>query len=74
MRSVYRVLVVKPERKNPLWRPSRRWGDNIEMDLKEVGCGSVDWIELAEDRNRWRALSECGNEPFGSIICVKFID
>ena len=46
----------KPEVKRPLGRPRRRWKDNIRMDLQEVGCGGVDWIELAEDRDRWRAL------------------
>ena len=42
--------------KRPLERPTRRWEDNIKMDLREVGCGSMDWIELAQDRERWRAL------------------
>ena len=46
----------KPERKRPLKRPRRRWEDNIKMDPREVGCGGIDWIELAEDRDRWRAL------------------
>jgi hypothetical protein len=50
------VLVRKPERKRSLGRPWRRWEDNIKMDLKEVGRGSMDWIELAQDRGRWRAL------------------
>jgi len=53
-RSVYRVLVEKPERKRPLGRPRRRWDDNIKMDLQEVG--GIDWIELAQDRDRWRTL------------------
>jgi len=53
-RGVYRALVGKPEGKRPLGRP--RWEDNIKMDLQEVGCGDIDWIELAEDRDRWRAL------------------
>ena len=54
-RSVYRVLVGKPEgRRRPLGRPRRRWEDNIRMDLREVGCGCVDWMELAQDRDRWR--------------------
>jgi len=56
-RSVHRVLVGKHEGKRPLWRPRRRWEDNIKMDLQEVGCGGMDWIELAQDRNRWRALA-----------------
>ena len=55
-RGVYRVLVGKPEVKRPLERPRRRWDDNIKMDLQEVGCGSKDWIELSQDRERWRAL------------------
>jgi len=59
-RGVYRVLVGKPERKKPLRRPRHRWEDNIKMDLQEVGCevgcGGMDWIELAQDRDRWRTL------------------
>jgi len=55
-RGVYRVLVGKSEGKRPLGRPRRRWEDNIKMDLQEVGCGGMDWIELAQDRDRWRAL------------------
>jgi hypothetical protein len=55
-RNAYRLLVGKPERKRPLGRPRRRWVDNIRMDRGEVGWGVVDWIDLAEDRNRWRAL------------------
>jgi hypothetical protein len=55
-RCLYRVLVRKHEGKRPLGRPRRRWEDNIKMDLQEVGCGSMDWIGLAQDRDRWRAL------------------
>jgi hypothetical protein len=55
-RVVYRVLVWKPEGKDPLRRPRRRWEDNIRMDLQEVGCGCEDWIGLAQDRDKWRAL------------------
>ena len=54
-RGMYRVLAGKPEGKRPMGRPSRRWKDNIKMDLQEVGCWGVDWIELAQDRDRWRA-------------------
>jgi hypothetical protein len=55
-RGVYRVLVGKPEEKRPFGRPRLRWEDNIKMDLQEEGCGSIDWIKLAQDRERWRAL------------------
>jgi hypothetical protein len=55
-RGVYRVLVGKPEGKRPLGRPRRRLGDNIKMDLQEVGGGCRDWMELIQDRDRWRAL------------------
>jgi hypothetical protein len=55
-RNSYRLLVGKPEGKRPLERPRLRCVDNIRMDLREVGWGDVDWIGLAKDRNRWRAL------------------
>ena len=55
-RDMYRVSVGKPEGKRPLGRPKHRWEDNIKRDLQEVGCGGMDWIELAPDRNRWQAL------------------
>jgi hypothetical protein len=55
-RGEYRVLVGKPEGKRPLGRPRHRWVDNIKMDLQEVGCGGMDWIDLAQDRERWKAL------------------
>jgi hypothetical protein len=55
-RGVHRVLVRKPEGKRPMGRPSCRWEDNIKMDLQEVGCGGMYWSELAEDKDRWRAL------------------
>jgi hypothetical protein len=55
-RNVYRLLVGKPEGKRPLGRPRRKWMDIIRMHLGEVGLGDVDWISLAQDRNRWRAL------------------
>ena len=55
-RGLYRVLAGKPEEKRPLGRPKHRWEDNIKMDLQEVGCGGLNWINLAEDRDRWQAL------------------
>jgi hypothetical protein len=55
-RNMYRLLVGKPEGKRPLGRPRRRWIDNIKMDLSKIGLNVVDWIGLAEDRYRWRAL------------------
>ena len=64
-RGIYRVLVGKSAGKRPLGRPRHRWEDNIKMDLQEVGFGSVDWIELAQDRDGWRA---------GSMQCGEFLD
>jgi hypothetical protein len=55
-RGVHRVSVGKPEGRGPLGRRRRRWENNIKMDLQEVGCGGVDWIDLVQDRDRWRAL------------------
>ena len=55
-RRVYRILVGKPEGKSPLGRPRRRWVYNIRMVLQEVGCGYMNWIGLAQDRDRWRTL------------------
>ena len=55
-RGVYRVLLWKPEGKKPFGKPRLRWEDNIKIDLQEVECGGMDWIELAQDRDRWRAL------------------
>ena len=54
--SMHRVLLGKPEGRRPLGRPRRRWVDNIRMDLQEMGCGYMDWIRLAQDRDRWRTL------------------
>jgi len=59
-RTVYRLLVGKPEGRRPPGRPRRRWEDNIRMDLRKVGCGCVDWMELAQNRDRWRALVSAG--------------
>jgi hypothetical protein len=55
-RNAYRILVGKPERKKPLERPRRRWEDDIRMDLREIGWGGMDWIDVAQDRDQWRAL------------------
>jgi hypothetical protein len=55
-RHAYRILVGKPEGKKPLGRPRRSWEDNIRMDLREIGWGGMDWIDLAQDRDQWRAL------------------
>jgi len=55
-RSVYRVMVGKPEGKRPFGTPMHRWEVNIKVDLQEVGCGGMDWIELAQNRDRWQAL------------------
>jgi hypothetical protein len=55
-RGAYRILVRRPEGRRPLGRPKRRWENNIKMDLQEVGWDGVDWIDMAQDRGRWRAL------------------
>jgi len=54
--GVFRAVVGKNEGKRPLGRPIRRWEENIKMDLQEVGCGGMDWIDMAQDRDRWRSL------------------
>jgi hypothetical protein len=66
------ILVGRPEGRRPLGRLRRRWEDNIEMDLGEIGFGDVDWIHWAQDRDRWR-VREHGNEHSGSIKCGKFL-
>jgi hypothetical protein len=55
-RNVYRVLVARPKGKRPLERPRHRWEDGIKMDLMEIGWGGVDWVHLAQDRDRWQAV------------------
>jgi hypothetical protein len=55
-RGAYRILVGRPEGRRPLGRPRRRWEDNIKIDLQEVGWEGVDWIDMAHDRDRWRAV------------------
>jgi hypothetical protein len=62
-RNMYRVLVGKPEGKRPLGRPRRRWKDGLKMDLKETGLGGMEWIHLAQDRDRWRALVNAVMNP-----------
>jgi hypothetical protein len=71
-RNVYRVSVGKTDGKKPLGRPKCRWEDNIKIDLQEVECGSMDWIELAQDRDT--DTCQCGNEHSGSIKCGEFLD
>jgi hypothetical protein len=71
-RNAYRLLVGNPEGKRPLGRPKRRWVDNVRMDLGEMGWGVVDWIGLAQDRNRWRAIESI--EPSGSMKCWETIE
>jgi hypothetical protein len=55
-RGAYRILVGRPEGRKPLGRPRHRWEDNVKMDLQEVGWGGMDWIDMAQDRDRWQAL------------------
>jgi hypothetical protein len=55
-RNAYRILVGKPEGKRPLGRPRHRWEENIRMDLREIAWGGMEWIDLADDRDQWRAL------------------
>jgi hypothetical protein len=73
-RGVYRVLVGKPEGERPLVRPRRRWEDNIKIDLQEVGCTSIDFIDLAQDRNGWRALVNMVMSLRVPKKCRKFLD
>jgi hypothetical protein len=73
--GAYRFLVGKPEERKPLGRPRRRCEDNIKMDVQEVGWRGMDWIDLAQERDRWRAGSrECANEHSGSIKFWQFLD
>jgi hypothetical protein len=72
-RVVYRVLVGKAEGRRPLGRPRRRWEDNIRIDLRDVGCGCVDWMELSQNKDRWHALvSEVMNlrVPYNAGNCL----
>jgi hypothetical protein len=62
-REMYRVLVGKPEGRRPLGKPRRSWEDNIKMDFQEVGFGGMDWVDLAQGRDRWRAFVNAGINP-----------
>jgi hypothetical protein len=73
-RGLYRVLVRKHGGKRPFERLRRRWEDNIKMDLQEVGCGCMDWLELAQNRNRWREIVTKVINLRGSIKCREFLD
>jgi len=73
-RGVYRVLVGKPEGRIQLGRPGRRWVHNIRMDFQEVGCGYMDWIGLAQDRDRWRTLVSAVMNLRVSVKCGEFLD
>jgi hypothetical protein len=72
--GAYRDLVRRPEGNRPLGRSRLRWEDNIKMDLQEVGCVGMDWIELAEDRDRWRALVNAVMNLRIPIKCGEFLD
>jgi hypothetical protein len=74
VRDAYNISVGRPEWKRPLGRPRHRWEDNIKMDLREIGFGDVDWIHLAQDRNRWGALVNTVMNLQGSIKCREFLD
>ena len=72
--GVYRVVVGKPEGKRPLERPTRRWGDINKMYLQDVECRGLDWIELAQDRDRWLTLVNVVMNLRVPLKCVKFLD
>jgi hypothetical protein len=72
-RFAYRILVGRPEGRRPLGKLRRRWKDNIKMYLQDVGWG-MDWIELAQDRDRWRTLVNAVMNPWGSIKCGEFLN
>jgi hypothetical protein len=73
-RGVYRFLVGKPEGRRPLGRRKRRWEDNTKLDLQEVGCGDMDWIDVAQDGDKVAGTCDCGNEPSASIKLGEFLD
>jgi hypothetical protein len=73
-RGVYSVLVGKPEGKGPLGRPRGSWEDNSKMDLQEVGCEGMNWVDVAQDRDRWRALVNTVMNLRGSTKWGEFLD
>jgi hypothetical protein len=73
-RGVYRFLVGKPEGRRPLGRRKHRWEDSIKLDLQEVGCGGMDWIELAQHGDKVAGTCDCGNEPSVSVKCGELFD
>jgi len=73
-RGVYRVLLGKPEGRRPLGRPRHRWADNIRIDLQVVGCGCMDRIGLAQDRDRWRTLVSAVMNIQVPVKCGEFLD
>jgi hypothetical protein len=74
-KGLCRVLVGKPEGKRPLGRPTRSWEDNINnMDLQEVGCGGMNWTDLAQDTKKLAGTCECGNEPSDFIKFGEFLE
>jgi hypothetical protein len=73
-RGAYRILVGRPEGRRPLGRPRRSWEENIKMDLQDVGWGGMDWIEMAQDRDRWRAVVNAVMNLQVSIKRGKFLD
>jgi hypothetical protein len=72
-RGAYRVLVGRSERRRPFGRPMRRWENNVKMDLQEVGWGGMDWIDMAQDTDRWRALVTAVMNLRGSMKCGEFL-
>jgi hypothetical protein len=73
-KGAYRNSEGESEGKRPFGRPRRRWEDNIKMEIQEVGCGGMGWIELDKDRNSWRALLNAVIKFWGSIKCEEFLD
>jgi hypothetical protein len=70
--TVYSILLGNPEGKSPLGRPRHRWVDNIKMDLREIGWGGMDWIDLSQDRDQWRALVNTVMNVWVPFHSIKF--